>query len=195
MINFNHGIKNIIGSFTLFNFDFGKKEKNKLDEFPQEKIFKESVEKYEPTDYKTTLGGTKISLIDKINEDLCAYLLIEKNKEHSAWNMVILVIIGKDTGLMYQYSNGCFALEGSGGGLSNTRSILRYLKLHKNKGFDVSIIPKVVDNDLLKKFEYVDGGVYLSTILKNSIDLILYRKNEFEWIYFQYQELIKELNL
>ena len=196
MINFNYSeIKNTIASFTLFNFDFGKKIEKQLNELSSEKILEESIEKQKPKDYKTTLSGTKISLIEKMNGDLFAYLLIEKNKEHSSWNMVIPVIIEKNTNTMYQYSSGCFALEGSGGGLSNTSSILRYLRLHKNKGFNVSIVPKVVDNDLLNNFKYVDGGVDLSMLLEKSTDLILYRKNEFEWIYSQYQELIKQLDL
>lgn len=196
MIKFSYSkIKNTITPLTLFNFDFGKKIEKKLNELPSEKVLKKSIEKQKPKDYKTTLGGAKINLIEKMNGDLCAYLLIEKNKEHSSWNMVIPVIIEKNTNVMYQYSSGCFALEGSGGGLNNTRSILRYLKLHKNKGFNVSIVPKIVDNNLLNNFEYIDGGVNLNILLENSTDLILYRKNEFKWIYSQYQKLIKELHL
>ena len=198
MISFNYsGIKNTIASFTLFKFDFGKKPNIDTSKLEIVQTPEKIIDKPQPKDYKTTLGGTKISLIEKLNGDLTAYLFIEKNKilEHSAWNMVVPVIIESRTKIMYQYTNGGFALEGSGGGLSNTRSLLRYLKLHMDKGFNVLLIPKVIDNDLLDNFKFIDSGVDLDILIKNSTDLILYRKNEFEWIYSQYKELLSELNL
>ncbi len=197
MINFNYnGIKNTLASFAVFNINLEINFSNKAIELVKLKKT-DKVTKAKPKDYKTTLGGARINLIEKLNGDLVTYLFIEKNKiwEHNTWNMVVPVIIESKTKVIYQYTNGNFALEGSGTGLGSTRSILRYLKLHMDKGFNVSIIPKVIDNNLLHNFKFVDSDVDLDMLLKKSIDLILYRKNEFEWIYRQYKELLYELKI
>jgi len=194
MINLNYnGIKNTLISFSLLNINIGKKVENK--KVVENKISENNIILHNPKDYKTTLGGTKINLIDKMIGNLSVYLFIEKEKENNFWNMVVPVIIEKNTNKMYQYKNGCFALEGSGGGLSNTSSIIRYLKLHTEKGYNVSIAPKVIENELLNNFNFIDSQVNLDTLIEKSTDLILYRKNEFEWIYFQYEKLISEFKL
>ena len=194
MINLNYnGIKNTMASFSLLNINIGKKTENK--KVVKNKIPEKIITLDKPKDYKTTLGRTEIELIDKMIGDLSVYLFIEKEKEHSFWNMVVPVIIEKNTNKMYQYKNGCFALEGSGGGLSNTSSIIRYLKLHTEKGYNVSIAPKIIENKLLNAFNFIDSEINLDALIEKSTDLILYRKNEFEWIYSQYEELINEFKL
>lgn len=196
MINLNYnGIKNTIASFNLLNINIEKKVETKKTRRIENKIPENIITYNKPKDYKTTLGGTKINLIEKMIGDLNVYLFIEKRKEHSSWNMVVPVIVEKNTNKIYQYMNGYFALEGSGGGLSNTISIIKYLKLHTEKGYNVSIIPKVTENELLNNFKFIDSEVNLEFLIKKSTDLILYRKNEFEWIYSQYEELINEFEL
>ena len=194
MINLNYnGIKNTIASFSLLNINIGKKVENR--KVVENKIPEKIITHHKPKDYKTTLDGTKINLIEKMIGDLSVYLFIEKEKEHSFWNMVVPVIVEKNTKKMYQYKNGCFALEGSGGGLRNTRSIIRYLKLHTEKGYNVSITPRVTENELLHDFSFIDSQINLDILIEKSTDLILYRKNEFKWIYSQYEELINEFKL
>ena len=194
MINLNYnGIKNTMASFIFLNINIGKKTENK--KVVENKVPEKIITLHKPKDYKTTLGGTKINLIDKMIGDLSVYLFIEKEKKNSSWNMVVPVIIEKNTNKMYQYKKGCFALEGSGGGLSNTSSIIRYLKLHTEKGYNVSIAPKVTENKLLNDFDFIDSQINLDTLIEKSTDLILYRKNEFKWIYSQYEKLISKFRL
>ena len=163
MINFNYnGIKNILASFSLLNVS------------------------REYKDYKTTLGGWETDLIEKINDDLIAYLFIQKERESSAWNLVAPVLLEITTGRIIQYGLGYFALQGCGGGLNNTSSILYYLNKHQEKGYKIYIAPKVVNTKLLRSFEFIDSGTTLGNLLDNSIDLINYRKGRCEWIYKQY---------
>ncbi|NAS30584.1 hypothetical protein GTQ40_06350 [Flavobacteriaceae bacterium R38] len=192
-LNFN-GIKDTLNSFNVFNISFNKQqETSKISEKIKEKpiLLKEKV----PTDYKTTLGGWNLDVIDKIEDDLIVYLFIQKEIKSSAWNLVAPIVLEKSTGKINQYGLGYFALQGMGGGLSNTSSMLFRLKNHKNKGFKVSILPKIVNSELLSNYEYVDGGVKLSDLIENSLDLINYRKKPFDWIYKQYIELLQEHDL
>src|SRR5690606_7222639 len=128
-------------------------------------------------------------------DDLIVYLFIQKERKFSTWNLVAPIILEKSTGKINQYGLGYFALQGTGGGLSNTSSILFLLKNHKNKGFKVSILPKIVDSELLGNYEYVDSGVKLSDLIENSFDLISYRKEPFDWIYKRYIELLQKYDL
>ncbi len=196
IIDFSYnGIKNTFASFSLFNISInGKKDKLLLQETIKPEL--QEINKA-PTfnDFKTTLGGCNIDLIEKINDNLIVYLFIEKDKEHSSWNLIAPIILEKSTGKINQYGLGYFALEGSGGGLANTSSMMFHLKKHKEKGFNVSILPKIVDNSYLTNFEYFDSGIRLKDLVDNSIDLINYRKGSFEWIYKQYQELIVKYEL
>ncbi|MEA9414296.1 hypothetical protein [Flavobacterium sp. PL02] len=194
MINLNlNGISNTLNENNFLNVSVNLNRKKE----------KETIEQAIPTvteiptfkDRKTTLGSSKIELIDKIKDDIIVYLFIQKNKEHSAWNLIAPVIVERGSGKTYQYHYNYFALEGTGGGLSNTSSILYYLKKHAEKGFQVLIAPKITDNLLMNAFEYADSGIKLSDLLEDSIDLHNYRKDSFEWIYKQYQELITKHRL
>lgn len=193
-LNYN-GIKNTLASFNLFNISINRNVNNKkFDKEDEHKHF----EIKEPSgfkDHKTTLCGRDIDLIKKINDHIIVYLFIQKEKDSSAWNLVAPVIMEKSTGKISQYGLGYFALEGRGGGLKNTDMIMYYLKKHSEKGFKVSILPKVVDNKLLSDFEYIDSGIKLIDLIENSIDLINYRKDSFEWIYKQYMDLVVENGL
>ena len=195
-INFNN-IKNTLASFSIFSISINRGENKKNDE-PKEEIELKIIEEKQKLrfiDYKTTLGRSGIDLIEKIDDDILVYFFIQKDKDSSAWNLVVPVILEKSTGKINQFGQGYFALEGSGGGLSNTDSIMYHLKNHKERGYRVSIIPKVVDNKLLDDFEYVDSNVKLSNLIENSIDLINYRKNSFEWIFRKYAELMRKYKL
>ena len=193
MVNLSYnGIKNTIASFNLFSISINR-GKNEGEIQLEEKEGKElhvANKIPEFMDNKTTLGGWNINLVNKISDDIIVYFFIQKEKSYSSWNLVAPVILEKSTGKIYQYGLGYFALEGCGGGLRNTKSIIYNLKRHMEKGFQVSIIPKVVDNALLRSFEYVDSGTRLSDLLEKSTDLISYRKDTFEMIYKQYQELL-----
>lgn len=192
-LNFN-GIKNTLNSFNVFNISFNKQQEiSNIPENIKEKPI--SLEDKKPTDYKTTLGGWNLDIIDKINDDLIVYLFIEKEKSSSAWNLVAPIILEKSTGKINQYGLGYFALQGMGGGLGNTSSMLFHFKNHKKKGFKVSILPKIVDSELLANYEYVDSGVKLSDLIENSFDLINYRKEPFDWIYKKYIELLHKYDL
>lgn len=193
MINFNfNGIKSTLSSFNLFNISFNKKEEiqNQVNvEFPPLETKKEI------KDYKTLLHGSNINVIEKMNNDLTVYLFIQKDKDSSAWNLVVPVILERVTGKITQFGQGYFALEGSGGGLGNTDMLLYFLRRHKDKGFAVSIRPMIVNNELLNGFEYVDSGVKLTDLLDNPIELMNYQKGPFKWIYNQYAELIEKYDV
>jgi hypothetical protein len=197
MINLNYnGIKSTLSSFNVFNISINIGVDKKISELI---IENESITQIEQKpvfkDYKTTLGGWNIDLIDKINDNIIVYFFIQKTKDSSAWNLVAPVIIEKSTGKISQYGLGYFALEGSGGGLSNMSSIMYYLKKHREKGYEVSLLPKIVENELLSNYEFVDSGIKLTDLTENSISLINYRKEAFEWIYKQYNELVVEYGL
>lgn len=192
MIKFDFsGIKNTLMSNALlsFNFNFNKAKNNDAITVNNDVDIKE-VKKY--VDYKTTLYGNEVDIVGKINDDIIVYLLIEKEKDSSAWNLVVPIIVEKSTNRITQFGSGWFALEGSGGGLGNTSSLIYYLRKHIEKGYKVSILPKVVDNKLLFDYEYCDSNIKLSDLLENSIDLINYQKDSFKWIYKQYQELLQK---
>jgi len=191
MISIN-GVKNTLASVNLFNINLRaeKQLNNKLIE--TQNVVEECIKhKKVYKDYKCSLGGWSLGLIGKMEGDLIAYLFIQKNKDESAWNLVNPIIIEKNTGKEYFFGLGYFALEG-GGGLSKTESVIRLLMEHKNKGNNVSILPKVVDNKLLEDYGYWDSNLKTNDLLSDTIDLVNYQKNEFSHIYKKYQEIIEE---
>jgi len=197
MINLSYnGIKNPLASFNVFNISINRSLDKKTSELTIEnKSITTIEEKPIFKDYKTTLGGWNINLIDKVNDNVIVYFFIQKTKGSSAWNLVAPVILEKSTGKINQYGLGYFALEGSGGGLSNMSSIMYYLKKHREKGYEISLLPKIVENKLLNDYEFVDSGIKLTDLTENSIDLINYRKEAFECIYKQYNELLSKYGL
>lgn len=199
-LNFN-GIKNTLSTYNLFNFSF-----NFFLNFEKKKNIKQELDSIEQTiqnikevqiysDHKTTLSGSCTDRIEKLTDDLRVYLFIQKNKESSAWNLVAPVIYECSTGEVTQYSLGYFALQGSGGGLGSISSMFYHLKNHIKKGYKVSIFPKVVDNTILKNFEYVDSGLKLQDVIDKSTRLIHYQKDVFKWIYKQYIELVDKYDI
>lgn len=194
MINLNlNGISNTLNEINFLNFSVNLNRNKEVKEI--EPTISGIIENPTFIDRKTTLSSSEIELIDKIKDDVVVYLFIQKNKEHSTWNLIAPIIVEKGTGKIYQYEYRNFALEGSGGGLSNTSSVFYHLKKHSEKGFQVLIAPKIVDNSLINGFEYADSGIKLNDLLDDSIDLHNYRKDSFEWIYEQYQELIAKYQL
>lgn len=191
-------IKNTLMSINLvsFSFNFGKKIKADDSIVIKNNNHLEAIEKQIYSDYKTTLGRSSIKLIDGIKNDLIVYLFLEKEKaEGIAWNLAVPVVVENLTEKSYQFDLGCFALEGSGGGLWSTSLLLNSLKKHSEKGYKVSVVPKVIPNKFLRDFQYFDSGLKINNLLENSIDLINYRKGSFIWIYKKYQELMDEYQL
>ncbi|MDM8173663.1 hypothetical protein QT327_04685 [Olivibacter sp. 47] len=147
-------------------------------------------------DFKTLLSGSQIELVRKLKSDLDVYLLISKEQSlGSEWHLVMPIIRQRSSGKIYEFSDATFALQGSGGGLGNMKSLLYNLSSVEQKGFNITISPKLIGNDILEKFLYVDNELTLDFVLKNSVDLLTYRKGIFERIYSQYEELINFYNL
>jgi hypothetical protein len=196
LINLSYnGVKNTFGSFSLFTISINVKTNKEISEPKIENEHNLIVEKPVFKDHKTTLGKRHIDLIDKINDNVIVYLFIQKRKSSSDWNLVAPIIWEKSTGKISQFGFVDFALEGCGGGLNNTSLILKNLKNLRKKGFKVSVLPKVIDNELLNNFEFVDSGTKLIDLVENSTDLINYRNDAFEWIFKQYSELILKYGL
>ncbi len=196
MINFNYnGIKNTLASFNLLSISIERKAEKVEHPSNTELIKLEPTVSKEYRDHKTTLGGWETDLIAKLNDNLIAYFFIQKERESSDWNLVAPVLLETTTGRIIQYGLGYFALQGCGGGLNNTNSVLYYLNKLQERGYKVHLVPKVVDTNLLRSFEYTDSGTTLENLLKNSIDLINYRKGKFEWIHKQYQQLVDKYKL
>lgn len=187
------GVSNTFASFNFLNIPISinkGKEKKKIK--PE---ISEPIKMPEYTDRKSTLNGWRVDLIENINEDVILYLFIQKDVQYSAWNLLMPILLHRISGKIYQYDFNCFVLQGVGGGLSNTVNFFYYLRQLKQKGFQVSIVAKVTDSNLMNSFEYADSGIKLNDLIESSVDLINYRKNEFMSIYEKYQELITEFQL
>jgi hypothetical protein len=189
IINANLGMEGNVFSINIFNISFGRKKETKKIVDPPDSEKTEPPRSYK--DYKTTLGSGSFDRIDDFSEEVYAYFFIEKNKQHDAWNLVNPVIVEKESGKKIEFGLSGFALEGCGGGLNNMKSLINRLKKLERKGVKVSFIPKVVDNEKLNAFQYIDSGVVIDDLIQ-SIDLINYRKNEFEWIFQTYDEIVNE---
>lgn len=144
---------------------------------------------------KTTLSTNHFDLLSKINKNVIVFLFIQKDRSNSTWNLISPIVKEKDTGKFFQFGLGYFALQGSGGGLSNTCSLFSHLKKLKNRGFQVDILPKIAETSLMSDFEYLDSGIKLQDLIDNSIDLINYREKSFSWIYQEYQRLLEKHKL
>ena len=70
-----------------------------------------------------------------------------------------------------------------------------YLEKHINKGYNVTILPKVIESTYLDDFQYLDSNVKIETLLENSIDLINYRKGKLDWIFKEYIRLSNKYSL
>ena len=79
---FNLDISQITNSFSIFSFNYSLKKEieSQKKEQIQKKEDNESVS--DKRDYKTTMSGSKIELIGKLNEDIVIYLFIQKEKEN-----------------------------------------------------------------------------------------------------------------
>jgi len=189
----NNAVKNSILSFTFFNLsnNFNKKEKSKILNLEST----ETIDRINFTESKTTLSTNQFHLIDNINDNVIVYLFIQKDKKSSAWNLIAPIVEEKRTGKIFQFALGYFALQGSGGGISNLCSLFSHLRNLKERGFKVDILPKIADTSLINDFEYIDSGIKLQDLLNDSIDLINYRKEKFSEIYKEYIRLIEKHNL
>jgi len=140
-------------------------------------------------DYKTTLSGSSLELIQSFNEDVIIYLFIQKETESGAWNLVAPIVKGVKTNKIFQFGLGYFALQGSGGGLNNTDSLFYYSKKLKEKGYNIDIIPKVISNELISDFEYWDTELTLNDLDEKSLHLYNYSKGKFNSIICEYNRL------
>ena len=191
---FNFNISQIANSFSIFSFNYSVKKEieSQKKEQIQKKEDNESVS--DKRDYKTTMSGSKIELIGKLNEDIVIYLFIQKEKENGiSWNLVAPIVKCLTSNTILQYGLGFFALQGSGGGINSTNSIFISAKRLKEKGYNVIFSPRVIkNNQLLKEFEYCDNNLTLDDLDKNSIPLCNYLINDtFESIYKKYNEFIE----
>lgn len=191
---FNFNISQIANSFSIFSFNYSLKKEieSQKKEQIQKKEDNESVS--DKRDYKTTMSGSKIELIGKLNEDIVIYLFIQKEKENGiSWNLVAPIVKCLTSNTILQYGLGFFALQGSGGGINSTNSIFISAKRLKEKGYNVIFSPRVIkNNQLLKEFEYCDNNLTLDDLDKNSIPLCNYLINDtFISIYKKYNEFIE----
>ena len=191
---FNFNISQIANSFSIFSFNYSVKKEieSQKKEQIQKKEDNESVS--DKRDYKTTMSGSKIELIGRLNEDIVIYLFIQKEKENGiSWNLVVPIVKCLTSNTILQYGLGFFALQGSGGGLNSTNSIFISAKKLKEKGYNVIFSPRVIKkNQLLKEFEYCDNNLTLDDLDKNSIPLCNYLINDtFISIYKKYNEFIE----
>jgi hypothetical protein len=191
---FNFNISQIANSFSIFSFNYSVKKEieSQKKEQIQKKEDNESVS--DKRDYKTTMSGSKIELIGRLNEDIVIYLFIQKEKENGiSWNLVVPIVKCLTSNTILQYGLGFFALQGSGGGLNSTNSIFISAKKLKEKGYNVIFSPRVIkNNQLLKEFEYCDNNLTLDDLDKNSIPLCNYLINDtFISIYKKYNEFIE----
>lgn len=191
---FNFNISQIANSFSIFSFNYSVKKEieSQKKEQIQKKEDNESVS--DKRDYKTTMSGSKIELIGRLNEDIVIYLFIQKEKENGiSWNLVVPIVKCLTSNTILQYGLGFFALQGSGGGLNSTNSIFISAKKLKEKGYNVIFSPRVIkNNQLLKEFEYCDNNLTLDDLDKNSIPLCNYLiKDTFISIYKKYNEFIE----
>lgn len=191
---FNFNISQIANSFSIFSFNYSVKKEieSQKKEQIQKKEDNESVS--DKRDYKTTMSGSKIELIGRLNEDIVIYLFIQKEKENGiSWNLVVPIVKCLTSNTILQYGLGFFALQGSGGGLNSTNSIFISAKKLKEKGYNVIFSPRVIkNNQLLKEFEYCDNNLTLDDLDKNSIPLCNYLINDtFVSIYKKYNEFIE----
>jgi len=191
-INFN-GIKTTLASLTFFSlnisFSNNSSEKEKFEELPEKMmkpIFKIK---------KTTLCSSRVSQIQQFKDDLNVYFFVGEEKELNSWNLVSPILEEKSSGRITQYGLGQFALEGCGGGLNRTDSIMYQLKNQKDKGYQIHMRPLIVDNELLRNFEFIDSGTKLSDLINNSTDLDLYSKESFKWIHNQYRVMVLKHDL
>lgn len=121
--------------------------------------------------------------------------LYSKTPTSGAWNLVVPVVKGDESKRFLEFALGSFALQGCGGGLNNTDTLFYYLEKHINKGYNVTILPKVIESTYLDDFQYLDSNVKIETLLENSIDLINYRKGKLDWIFKEYIRLSNKYSL
>ena len=75
---FNLDISQITNSFSIFSFNYSTKKEivsQKIEQIQKEEDKKSISDK---RDYKTTMSGSKIELIEKLEEDIVIYLFIQK---------------------------------------------------------------------------------------------------------------------
>jgi hypothetical protein len=197
MFNLNlNGIKNDLNPIIFFNASINffnrKKPTDYSVQIPTKPI---KVKKEVFNDLKTTLSGSKVDIVENIKTNLTVYFFIEKESECGIRHSVVPVLLEDTTSEYYQFNSAYFDLQGSGTGLGKVDSLMYYLKKLMKRGYKAELAIRVVDNELLNRFRYIDSKVSLNYLIENSTPLIMYRKDDLKDIYNQYQELIKKHDL
>lgn len=125
-------------------------------------------------------------LHDKITEssEAIVYLIVEKNPSTS-WNLIMPVVYNTQTNHWTVFTRNC-SLQGCGGGLNNTTSILYNVRKAKRSGYNVGISARVCDNDKMKKLRTMQIGI--KDLLDSSFPLENYATNQFKEINQTYRE-------
>lgn len=191
---FNFNISQIANSFSIFSFNYSAKKEiiSTEIELTQKNDEKEIMPR-KKREYKNILEISKIKLIENYNEDICIYFFIQKeSSNHSSWNLILPLVKGLNTNRLLQYRLGNFCLQG-GGGLLTTKNIFYSANKLREKGYKVYSSAKVIDNNLLHDFLYLDTELTLNNLDEKSELLYHYCKTDpFEWIFNQYKNLVKE---
>lgn len=190
MISFSlNQLKNTINSFNIFNISINlDKSKNDIN-LKENIIIEEKVKEPIKRDHKTTLSGLNLDLIENFNEDVIIYLFIQKQVDSSTWNLIAPIIRGIKTNKLIQFVLGYFGLQGSGGGMNSTDSLFYHSKKLKEKGYNVNIIPKVIENKLIHDFEYFDNNLTINDLHLKSIHLFNYSKGKHSSIKDEFNRL------
>ncbi|MFV0581176.1 MAG: hypothetical protein ACK5N4_03945 [Parabacteroides gordonii] len=191
---------NAILSINLSLFTFNKSEqKQSIIEVEEDGFQKEDQKKEtlpSKNDYKTLLYGSHADRIEEFNENVNAYFFICRDRISGiAWHWVAPIIQGVTSQKTLQYALGGFALEGCGGGLNATKSIIFHLKQLEKRGYLVNYVPRLINNELLHSFQFVDTTIKLQDLITESVDLILYREDKFKYIFKQYEEILSSYKL
>ena len=191
---FNFNISQIANSFSIFSFNYSAKNEiiSTEIELTQKNDEKEIMPR-KKREYKNILEISKIKLIENYNEDICIYFFIQKeSSNHSSWNLILPLVKGLNTNRLLQYRLGNFCLQG-GSRLLATKNIFYSANKLRKKGYKVYSSAKIIDNNLLDDFLYLDTELTLNSLDKKSELLYHYCKiDPFEGIFNQYKNLVKE---
>jgi hypothetical protein len=132
---------------------------------------------------KTLLTTMDMGILDNAKHELFVYLLIqEEGKKIGMFNAIGIYIKEYPSLQTYHFGRN-YSLQG-GHSLTNMNKFFAQLgDIQKSKQISISVIPRIVSTELLKKFELLDSGVDFIYIMNNSTNLRDFRSEEFAEIY------------
>lgn len=115
--------------------------------------------------------------------------IVIEDKPSSAWHLPLVVVEDTISGEWYVFSKGRMAFEGSGGGLANSKELLRYL-INNNIRFAGWVL------DYVKSEKLSQGCLSWPSMKSQCIPLIAYNKNQFftKYVVEVFGELSKNPN-